>query len=210
MLGVLPPMFEPVLQQIRLPGLFSFVVKRATSLVFNSVCSKVAKKFILSRFFVSGCTITNQENTAVKQKKFAKAKQSSLNLRLLLSLLEFNDLTKMLLIFFLVFINLLICFCVDGNKTCARTPLYMDWSAWAQKETLFQQEPLDHRVSAKKSALKKWTTNVRCTFWRHLTTCLIKPHKISTLAVWSSALTPPGLVVKEGKGHSPKRTKEEG
>ena len=32
MLGVLPPMFEPVLQQIRLPGLFSFVVKRATSL----------------------------------------------------------------------------------------------------------------------------------------------------------------------------------
>ena len=105
MLGVLPPMFEPVLQQIRLPGLFSFVVKRATSLVFKSVCSKVAKKFILSR-----CTITNQENTAVKQKKFAKAKQSSLNLRLLLSLLECNDLTKMLLIFFLVFINLLICF----------------------------------------------------------------------------------------------------
>ena len=120
MLGVLPPMFEPVLQQIRLPGLFSFVVKRATSLVFNSVCSKVAKKFILSR-----CTITNQENTAVKQKKFAKAKQSSLNLRLLLSLLECNDLTKMLLIFFLVFINLLICFLLDGNKTCARTPLYM-------------------------------------------------------------------------------------
>ena len=110
MLGVLPPMFEPVLQQIRLPGLFSFVVKRATLLVFNSVCSKVAKKFILSRFFVSRCIITNQENTAVKQKKFAKAKQSSLNLRLLLSLLEFNDLTKTLLIFSLFFINLLICF----------------------------------------------------------------------------------------------------
>ena len=72
-LGVLPPVLEPVLQQIRLPGLFSFVVKRATSLVFNSVCSKVAKKFILSRFFVSRCTITNQENTAVKQKKFAQS-----------------------------------------------------------------------------------------------------------------------------------------
>ena len=100
------------------------------------------------------------------------------------------------------------CF-LDGKETCARTPLYMGWSERTKMETLFKhQEPLDHRVSAKKSALKKWTTNWRCTFWRHLTTCLIKPDKISTLAVWSSALTQPGLALKEGEGNSPKRTKE--
>ena len=40
---VLPLTFEPVLQQIRLEGFFSSVVKRATSL-FNSFCSKVAKQ----------------------------------------------------------------------------------------------------------------------------------------------------------------------
>ena len=43
MLWVLPPMFDPVLQEIRLQGLFSWVVKRATSL-FNSFCSHVAKQ----------------------------------------------------------------------------------------------------------------------------------------------------------------------
>ena len=41
MLRVLPPIFDPVLQEIRLQGLFSWVV--ATSL-FNSFCSHVAKQ----------------------------------------------------------------------------------------------------------------------------------------------------------------------
>ena len=48
MLHVLPTTFEPVLQQIRLQGLFSWVVKRA-ALLFNSFCSNVAKK--VARFF---------------------------------------------------------------------------------------------------------------------------------------------------------------
>ena len=47
MLRVLPPMFDPILQEIRMQGLFSWVVKRATSL-FNSFCSHVAKQ--IARF----------------------------------------------------------------------------------------------------------------------------------------------------------------
>ena len=49
MLRVLPPMFDPVLQEIRMQGLFSWVVKRATSL-FNSFCSHVAKQ--IERFLL--------------------------------------------------------------------------------------------------------------------------------------------------------------
>ena len=49
MLRVLPPMFDPVLQEIRLQGLSSWVVKRATSL-FNSFCSHVAKQ--IARFLL--------------------------------------------------------------------------------------------------------------------------------------------------------------
>ena len=49
MLRVLPPMFDPVLQEIRMQGLFSWVVKRATSL-FNSFCSHVAKQ--IARFLL--------------------------------------------------------------------------------------------------------------------------------------------------------------
>ena len=49
MLRVLPPMFDPVLQEIRMQGLFSWVVKRATSL-FNSFCSYVAKQ--IARFLL--------------------------------------------------------------------------------------------------------------------------------------------------------------
>ena len=52
MLRVLPPTFEPVLQQIRLQGLFSRVVKRA-ALLFNSFCSKFCKTsctFFVARY----------------------------------------------------------------------------------------------------------------------------------------------------------------
>ena len=49
MLWVLPPMFDPVLQEIRLQGLFSWVVKRATS-PLNSFCSHVAKQ--IARFLL--------------------------------------------------------------------------------------------------------------------------------------------------------------
>ena len=49
MLRVLPPMFDPLLQEIRMQGLFSWVVKRATSL-FNSFCSHVAKQ--IERFLL--------------------------------------------------------------------------------------------------------------------------------------------------------------
>ena len=49
MLRALPPMFDPVLQEIRLQGLFSWVVKRATSL-FSSFCSHVAKQ--IARFLL--------------------------------------------------------------------------------------------------------------------------------------------------------------
>ena len=43
MLHILPSTFEPFLLQIRLQGLFSWVVKCTTSL-FNSFCSKVTKQ----------------------------------------------------------------------------------------------------------------------------------------------------------------------
>ena len=43
MLRVLPPTYQPVLQQVRLQGFFPWVIKRGTSL-FNSFCSKVAKQ----------------------------------------------------------------------------------------------------------------------------------------------------------------------
>ena len=49
MLHVLPFTFDPVLQQIRLQGFFSWVVKGTTSL-FNSFCSKVAKQ--VARFML--------------------------------------------------------------------------------------------------------------------------------------------------------------
>ena len=43
MLHILPPTFEPVFLQMRLQGLFSWVIK-CTTLLFNSFCSKAAKQ----------------------------------------------------------------------------------------------------------------------------------------------------------------------
>ena len=56
MLRVFPPMFEPVLQQIRSQGFFSWVVKRATSL-YNSFCRNAAKQ--VARFLLSDLPYLN-------------------------------------------------------------------------------------------------------------------------------------------------------
>ena len=56
MLRVLPPTYQPVLQQVRLQGFFPWVIKRGTSL-FNSFCSKVAKQLSCT-FFVALLPVT--------------------------------------------------------------------------------------------------------------------------------------------------------
>ena len=51
MLRVLPPAFQPVLQQIRLRGFFFVGGKTPKNLLFNSFCSKVVKQ--VARFTVT-------------------------------------------------------------------------------------------------------------------------------------------------------------